>query len=232
MNRKNILIIFMKAPRPGTVKTRLQPELTPEQSQMLYRAMAEDLVNKFREASEFDLQIHFWPPDGREELIEWLGDDLAYHPQQGSNLGEKMHLSFVHVFEQGYRKAIIIGSDLPTLDFAQLEEAYRQLQTHDAVLGPTEDGGYYLIALKTPHPELFRNVPWSTPAVLSQTLKNARQANLRVARLNQERDLDTFPEVRRLWERLNQPQAGIEKTAIPRTAAALAELFAKSGHEK
>jgi len=226
MNRQNVLIIFMKAPRLGTVKTRLQPQLTPEQALTLYRAMAEDLVAKFRGAVEFDLQIHFWPPDGVEEMRQWLGDELVFLPQQQGDLGRKMQQAFADTFQQGYRKAVIIGSDLPTLDQSRIKEAFRQLETHDAVLGPTDDGGYYLVALKTLHPELFASVSWSTERVFSQTLENARRANLRIAQLKKEADLDTFPDVRKFWEQFHQPEPAIGKSAIPRTYKVLAELFA------
>lgn len=226
MNKENILIIFVKAPRLGTVKTRLQPQLTPEQSLALYRAMSEDLVAKFYEVTEFDLQIHFWPPNGREEMQQWLGDDLVFTAQEEGDLGRKMHQAFVQVFQQGYRKAVITGSDLPGLNQFHIREAFHQLERHDAVLGPTYDGGYYLIALKSLHPELFANVPWSTDAVMKQTLENARRANLRIAHLKPEADLDTFSDVRKFWEQLHPSEAAVGKSALPRTIRVLAELFA------
>jgi len=226
MNQQNILAIFMKALRLGSVKTRLQPQLTPEQALTLYRAMGEDLVAKFRGAVGFDLQIHFWPPDGGEEMRQWLGDGLVFCAQEKGDLGWKMLRAFAHAFQQGYRKAVIIGSDLPTLDQSRIQEAFRQLETHDAALGPTDDGGYYLVALKSLHPELFANVSWSTEGVFAQTMENARRANLRVARLKKEADLDTFPDVRKFWERLHQPEPAIGKSAISRTYKVLAELFA------
>jgi rSAM/selenodomain-associated transferase 1 len=227
MNKKNTWIMFVKAPRLGMVKTRFQPQLTPEQALALYRAMAEDLVAKFRKATKFDLQIHFWPPDGGEEIRQWLGDDLVFTPQQEGDLGWKMHRAFAYAFQQGYRKAVIIGSDLPMLNQFHIQEAFWQLETHDAVLGPTDDGGYYLIALKTLHPELFADVSWSTEQVFSQTMENARRANLRIALLKKEADLDTFPDVRKFWGQLHQPEAAIDQSAIPRTYKVLAELFVK-----
>jgi len=226
MNRQNVLIIFMKAPRLGTVKTRLQPQLTAEQSLTLYRAMGEDLVAKFRGAAEFDLQIYFWPPESEEEIRQWLGNDMAFFAQEEGDLGWKMLRAFAHAFQQGYRKAVIIGSDLPTLDQSRIKEAFRQLETHDAVLGPTDDGGYYLVALKTLHPELFADVSWSTEQVFAQTMENARRANLQITLLKKEADLDTFPDVRKFWEQFHQPEPAIGKSAIPRTYKVLAELFA------
>lgn len=88
---KNALIFFTKAPRVGTVKTRLQPEFTTEQSVILYRAMVEDLVSQFDNLSFCDLKIFFSPANANGEMVNWLGDQLVYFPQQGNDLGEKMH---------------------------------------------------------------------------------------------------------------------------------------------
>lgn len=225
MKQENVLIIFVKAPIPGTVKTRLQPKLTPEQSLSLYMAMGEDLVSHFRNAGSFDLQIHFWPPDAEAELHQWLGTDLSYVAQNKGDLGSKMHLAFSHAFDQGYHRAVIIGSDLPTLNNGHIRYAFQQLENHDVVLGPTDDGGYYLIGLRALYPGLFENVKWSTGQVWPQTLKNVRKNGLRLAQLPRETDVDTIAEVLKLWKRLNQPGPGVDEKIIPRTMAVLADLF-------
>ncbi len=217
----------MKAPRLGTVKTRLQPELTPEQSLLLFRAMCEDLAAKFADAPNFDLQIHTWPPDAVDEMQRWLGSQQTVVPQRGADLGEKMHYAFVGAFAEGYRKAVIIGSDLPTLTHSHILETFANLDDHDAIFGPTDDGGYYLIGLKTPRQTLFADVPWSTENVLAQTLENARKNDLSVHLLRREADVDTFQEVRRLWSHLKSETSETpEKPAIPRTFAALSKIFA------
>ncbi len=224
MSKKNALIIFCKAPRPGTVKTRMQPELTPEQSRALYMAMVEDLTATFSDADAFDLLIHFWPTDAAPEMKKWLGADKRYTPQHDGNLGTKMHLAFTDLLNGGYEyeKVAIIGSDLPSLNEADIESAYRLLDTHDAVFGPTNDGGYYLVALKNPQPVLFDSVEWSTPAVFAQTLTNARRASLSIGQLTEKRDIDNYPEVQRLWRSVQENGTG----NIPRTAAVLHRYFA------
>ena len=223
----NLLIIFMKAPRLGTVKTRLQPELTPEQSQLLFRAMCEDLATQFANAPDFDLQIHTWPPEAVDEMQQWLGSRQTVVPQRGADLGEKMHHAFVGAFAEGYQKAAIIGSDLPTLTHSHILETFANLDDHNAVFGPTDDGGYYLIGLKTPHRMLFAGVPWSTENVLAQTLENARKNDLRIHLLRREADVDTFQEVRMLWNHLKSKASETpEKSTIPRTFAALSKIFA------
>ncbi len=219
-----LLVIFMKAPRPGTVKTRLQPALMPAQSLQLYRAMGEDLVEKFRDREEFRLQIHYWPADAESEMRAWLGADLPYIAQCGGDLGVKMHHTFVRSFAEGFRRVVIIGSDLPMLEPQHLRESFAALERHDAVLGPTGDGGYYLIGLRQPRPVLFENITWSTETVLPQTLANARRAGLAVHLLREEADIDTIAEVRQLWQRLrSSPAEGI--ASAPATFAVLRRFF-------
>lgn len=219
--KKNALIIFSKAPRPGTVKTRMQPELSPDQSRTLYMAMVEDLTATFANADSFNLLIHYWPTDAGPEMEHWLGADKHFTPQHEGNLGAKMHLAFADVLNSGYEKVAIIGSDLPSLNENDIESAYQLLDAHDAVFGPTDDGGYYLVALKNAQPVLFESVEWSTPAVFEQTLANAQRANLSVGQLIEKRDIDNIEEVQRLWASIRENGDG----SIPRTAAVLRTFF-------
>lgn len=224
MNKKNnLLIIYVKAPRAGMVKTRLLEEFSAEEALALYRAMAKDLIARLRDSRAFTLQVHFAPEDAAEELQSWLGGGLILRPQQGRNLGERMHGSFAAAFREGFQKTAIIGSDLPTLTHSRVIEAFRQLDWCEMVLGPAEDGGYYLIALKSPQPELFEEVEWSSPAVLSRTLENASRGGLKVIQLPRERDLDTPADARRLWE--NFRKKAVQRKLAPRTFAVLAKQF-------
>lgn len=220
---RNVLIIFMKAPRAGTVKTRLLGEFTAEEALALYRAMAEDLFARLRDSGAFALQVHFTPEDAAEEIKSWLGEDLILRPQQGRDLGERMHGSFAAAFREGFQRAAIIGSDLPTLAHSRVVEAFRQLDRHEVVLGPGEDGGYYLAALKSPQPELFEEVEWSSPAVLSRTLENASRRGLDVIQLPRESDLDTPADARHLWESFCKE--AVQRKLAPRTFAVLAKRF-------
>ncbi|RMF60136.1 MAG: glycosyltransferase, partial [Calditrichaeota bacterium] len=144
----NLLIIFMKAPRSGTVKTRMQPQLTPAQSLSLYKGMGTDLLHNLLHSGDYELEVHYYPEDGHKEMQEWLGDGVKYLPQEGSNLGEKMRKAISGGIDKGYRRTIIIGSDLPTLSKRDISFAFEQLDMVDLVLGPTVDGGYYLIGAK------------------------------------------------------------------------------------
>jgi len=226
MNGKgNLLIIYVKAPRAGTVKTRLLKEFSAEEALALYRAMAEDLIARLRDSGAFALQIHFTPEDAAEEIKSWLGGDLTLRPQQGRDLGERMHGSFAAAFREGFPKAAIIGSDLPTLAHSRVVEAFRELDQREVVLGPGEDGGYYLIALKSPRPELFAEVEWSSPAVLSRTLENASRGGLNLIQLPRESDLDTAADARRLWESFHGEGEAVQRKLAPRTFAVLAKRF-------
>ncbi len=206
MNKKNnnVLIIFVKAPRLGAVKTRLQPELTAEQSLQLYQAMVEDLVQQLDGAGFCDVKIFFHPTDAFEEMKSWLGDALEYFPQHGNDLGEKMHHAIAKMLNQQYQKAVLVGSDIPTMDSTTLMQAFTALDEYDAVLGPCNDGGYYLTGMKQSQPRLFEKIDWSTNAVLQQTIQRAQAAGLDVFQLPQKPDLDTYADLRDLWNFFNK----------------------------
>lgn len=226
MKRETALIIFMKAPRLGRVKTRLQPQLTPELSLELHRAMGEDLVNRLRESEHFDLLIRFFPPQAEVEMRVWLGDDLRYAPQEGVNLGSKLQHAFSAMFVEGYRKVCIIGSDLPTLQQNDILGAFKKLDAADVVLGPATDGGYYLVALRENHPELFENIDWSTGLVLQQTLEKAREKRLSVAQMERREDMDTYQDILGLWKRMER-DADQLTGSIPATIQILKKIFVK-----
>ena len=219
---ENLLIIFMKFPRPGAVKTRLQPEISPEGSYRLFRAMCEDLVANLQNSEQFDLQIHFWPPESEAQMRDWLGEHLSFVPQIAGNLGEKMNGAIANSLAAGYRKAAIIGSDLPTLDAARINLAFEKLDSSDAVFGPTDDGGYYLVGMRRAIPALFENIPWSTTSVFVKTMEVANSNHISVALLPQESDIDTFDEVRLLWA---QWKNRVADAPFPKTIAEIQRFF-------
>ncbi len=206
MSKKNdnALILFVKAPRLGTVKTRLQPELTPAQSLILYRAMVEDLVSQFDEANFCDLKIFFHPADAIGEMRNWLGAALDYFPQRGEDLGEKMHRAIAQMLNQKYKKVALVGSDIPTMDSTTLVQAFTALDEYDVVLGPCNDGGYYLIGMKQPQPRLFDGIKWSTNTVLQQTIQRAQAAGLDIFQLPKKSDIDTPADLWDLWSLFNK----------------------------
>jgi len=220
---ENALLIFMKAPLLGKVKTRMQPDLSPKISLELYKAMGKDLANIFSQCNDFDLIIQYTPENARPEMEAWLGKHLNYKAQQGASLGEKLQSAFSHALT-AYKKVCIIGSDLPTLQKQDVVGSFDKLNLYDLVLGPAIDGGYYLVALKAVHPEIFQGVDWGTGSVLSQTLQNARQNHLGVYQLSVEEDIDTFSDLLSFWKHAAENEH-ILKNVIPNTIRMVKRIF-------
>lgn len=198
--KKDALLLFIKAPLSGKIKTRLQPELNEWQTLILYKAFVEDLIARFKDSTFFDLHIFFYPDNSRSCIETWLGNELNFYPQTGKDLGEKMSDALQWAFEHGYEKALLIGSDIPTLNVARIEEAFNRLEQFDIVIGPTHDGGYCLIGIKEHVPELFENIQWSTNVVLDETLQKVHRYELSGFQLPKENDIDDFEDVLQLWE--------------------------------
>ena len=207
------------------VKTRLQPELSPQEATALYRAMVEDLVQQFHNQDDVDTIIYYWPSDSEEIMRDWLGSTFQYVSQKGKDLGEKMVSAFSDAFERDYRRIILIGSDVPFLDGKRIDEALFSLQDHDLVLGPTEDGGYYLIVMRELHPELFEGISWSTDRVLEETMMRAKEISLSVQLLDKMADVDTFPDVRVLWDILDNHSQRGHLGSLERTHHVLEKIF-------
>ena len=196
------LLVFVKAPRPGAVKTRLAAVLGDQAAAGLYRAIAaEEIRRTAARAGEYARTFFFAPEDARPEIQAWLPDE-ALEPQQGRDLGERMARAFDSAFAAGARRVAIVGTDVPSCGREHVLEAFRSLDDHDLVLGPTHDGGYYLIALDRPRPALFQAIPWSTPSVLPATAERAGVLGLGVRMLDPLRDVDTIADVEAEWPRV------------------------------
>jgi rSAM/selenodomain-associated transferase 1 len=137
--------------------------------------------------------VWFTPKEARTLVRDWLADLAVaeYRAQPAGTLGSRLIAAFRHHFQAGARRVILMGSDCPGVDVPLVSKAFGSLKEHDLVLGPAQDGGYYLIGLQRPEPRLFRRVSWSTDSVLAQTLLRARRLGLRSAILPTLRDIDT-----------------------------------------
>jgi rSAM/selenodomain-associated transferase 1 len=199
---RNVLIVFVKEPRPGAVKTRLLPALDPQSAAELYRALAEEEIRQTAPgADEYSRLFFYAPPASPEAMRAWLpGQTLL--PQRGDDLGARMSAAFDETFRRGARRAAVIGTDVPWVHRGLVAEAFSALDTHDVVLGPTSDGGYYLLALARPQPALFQGIAWSTASVLTSTMDRAAALGLRVRLLPELPDIDTLDDVRAHWPRL------------------------------
>lgn len=191
--RQNALIIFMKAPIVGRVKTRLAYSIGVEPATMMYRLMCEHCLNLALPQS-CDIIIAY-DDEEKATLPSYLKEKTLFY-QTGDDLGERMHNAFKRVFEQGYKSAILIGSDIPEVDECILEEAFSLLAQNDAILSPTYDGGYYLIGFhqKTFCKEAFEGITYSQKDVYANTL--LKLSHLRVTKGEMLRDIDTFEDLR------------------------------------
>jgi hypothetical protein len=197
---KACLIIFARYPQAGQVKTRLMPAVGGEGAAAIYREMAEFTLDQARGvAAKRAISVQVWFTGGRKDALQqWLGEDLTYAPQPEGNLGDRLLSAFRAAFEQGYGAAMAIGTDCPSLDTAILIQALEALQHHQLVLGPSTDGGYYLMGLRRSVPELFAGIAWSTDKVLQQTEAIAATLGLTQYRLPSLTDVDN-PEDLEIW---------------------------------
>jgi len=185
----NHLIIFVKAPRRGTVKTRLARAIGDEAACAAYRRMVEEVVDRL--ASLASVELRFAPDDAVTEIRQWRRGNWQLRPQGEGDLGQRLVRAFAEAFAKGAQRVAVIGSDCPAITPADIELAWSVLGTSDAVLGPSQDGGYWLIGLREPRPTLFQSIDWSTDKVLNQTLRRARARNLKVELLRELSDVDT-----------------------------------------
>ena len=191
------IIVMCKAPAAGTVKTRLAPFLSAEQSADLAGCFAVDAMKKAQNICENTIVAFA----GEKEMLETiLPQNLIWVRQTGTDLGERMHNALRFAFEQNFSPLVVVGTDSPTLPSEFIENAIEILSGDraDAVLGKTEDGGYYLIGLNQPDWRIFKNVRWSSPETFSQTAQNIKDLNLRLATLPVWYDVDTPEDLRRL----------------------------------
>jgi rSAM/selenodomain-associated transferase 1 len=199
---RNAVAIMAKAPLPGEVKTRLCPPLSYEAAAQLYRCFLLDKIAQVN-ALQGAAPVISYSPAACKPLFEDLTPaHFLLIPQRGDDLGARLLSTFDQLFGQGYTQVIVIDSDTPTLPLAYLERALRLTAEveNDVVLGPTEDGGYYLIGLHQSHRELFEQMPWSTAQVFPETRRRSAQYGLRVACTEGWYDVDTPDDLARLTE--------------------------------
>jgi len=194
------ILLFLKHPTPGRVKTRLAATAGLEAALSIYRTMVEHVCRCL--PSEATPIVLFDPPESGQEMREWLQPLLESHarwiPQCSGDLGARLSMAFAGAFDAGFSRVAAIGCDCLDLTPTVFEEAFRAVSPRDgvpanyeAVIGPTRDGGYYLIALSTHRPGLFEQIAWSTEKTLADTLERAAEQHLRVFLLEKQNDIDT-----------------------------------------
>jgi len=199
MGTRIALCIMAKAPEAGQVKTRLCPPLSPDDAADLYRCFLLDKIAQAREVAGAELFLAHAPAQAAA-VFGALAPGFTLLPQRGADLTARLVAVCAEIFRRGCDAAIMIDSDTPTLPTERLERAVAVMSGggHDLVLGPSEDGGYYLIGLRRLRPELFEGMRWSTPTVLEETLRRARALGLSATTLSAWYDVDTAVDLVRL----------------------------------
>lgn len=190
MNTQNLLIIFVRNPELGKVKTRLARSTGNQTAFEIYKM----LLQKTKEVTQHlncDKVVYY-----SEDVIKndiWDADIYTKRTQLGIDLGDRMQNAFAEAFEEHYKKVVIIGSDLYDLEPKYIDEAFKKLSTNDVVLGPALDGGYYLLGLSKMISSIFENKKWGTASVLKDTLDNLKEVNVHL--LQSLNDIDVIDDI-------------------------------------
>lgn len=194
MNSSRVLIIFVKNPIPGKCKTRLAKTIGDVAATEVYKvllrhtALITEPLNTIKEVYYSDFI----------EADDMFQGNFVKKVQEGTHLGEKMKNAFAKAFQQGFQQVVIIGSDLLDITTDDINEAFSVLETYDYVIGPAEDGGYYLLGMNKFNPTLFENKDWGSNTVLQETLMDLKNEN--IALLDERNDIDTFEDLQEFKE--------------------------------
>jgi uncharacterized protein len=241
--------IMTKAPRAGTVKTRLQPPLTPAEAAALNVCFLQDTAAAISQACSLSSDglrfptdgaispeiargvAIFTPPGSENDYAENLPSEFILLPQRGNDFGERLTCAVEDLLRVGFQSCCLIDSDSPTVGASAFCDAINFLRVTDnsrLVLGPSDDGGYYLIGMNKLHRPVFEEIDWSTDKVLAQTIQRARQMGLNVKTLPASFDVDDRASLRRLCDEL----LGQNHARAPATKAFLQRLIAREGRER
>jgi len=212
-----------KQPEPGKVKTRLCPPLTLVQAADLYEAFFLDTVSLISGIEHTDVFIAYDPETAQDFFSLILSPTVKCIPQGVGDLGKRLSGISSIVFSHGYRKVIMLASDTPHLPQDYIRMAFTRLDDTDVILGPCDDGGYYLIGLRFPAPVVFEGIPWSTSRVLDLTIERAREAGMTCELVPSCYDIDTWQDVERLMHDI-QVQAHGDTSRCPHTKKVLTDL--------
>jgi rSAM/selenodomain-associated transferase 1 len=220
----NALIVVVKNPVPGHVKTRLQSRYTPVQAAQIYTAFVHDTLDIVRTLNIDKRIIAYDPPHAESAVRNICGNNFEYVPQVQTDLGQRMYQALLQQLQSGAKRALLIGTDIPSLPATHITQAFDLLKTKDVVIGPSTDGGYYLIGISRPCPEIFENITWSTPTVLSETIDSLRLQNYSLGLVPPWFDVDTPEELDVLTAYANAQKYATNHPMLPHTIACLSAL--------
>jgi uncharacterized protein len=210
--RDRVLVIMAKAPRPGAVKTRLAPSLSPAVVTDFYCCLLDDTLTLARSLSDVEVAI-MCPDTDVNELLQLAGNEASVVAQKGEGLAAGLTSVFAHFVESHQRCTIAFNSDSPHLPRSVLEDAFETLAAHDVVVGPTHDGGYYLVGAKASHPTLFAHDGMGTSSALERLLSRTRTLELSVGFADPFYDIDVADDLTRLAEELRLAPGRAPRTA-------------------
>ena len=228
--------VFVKAPVPGRVKTRLAATIGSANAVRVYQAMAADVLEEMHRVPGVRLRVFYSPSSGFAACLALLEEALGMSgPVEGllepqvddDDLGCRMRVALEAMLESSSR-AVLVGTDLPTLTSGRILAAYEGLEERDVVIGRATDGGYYLVGVRGSFPRLFEDVPWSSSAVLSTSLQRCREAGLTFALLPEERDVDSADDLSALASSLRERESG---GLAPRTRVICSQLFPRANRD-
>ncbi|WP_378178888.1 TIGR04282 family arsenosugar biosynthesis glycosyltransferase [Aquimarina sp. SS2-1] len=191
MKKRNLLMIFTRNPELGKCKTRLAGTIGDEAALEVYELLLKHTVTITKNLA-LTKEVHYSEKIRDNDI--WDSHSYDKKQQEGEDLGDRMYNAFQNGFKAGYTNIIIIGSDMYDLSQADLEQAFDMLETHDYVIGPAEDGGYYLLGMKTLNSQVFNNKSWGTATVLKNTLNDLEQTNIKL--LEERNDVDYYEDIK------------------------------------
>ena len=218
------LIVFVKNPEPGTVKTRLQTRYSPEQAAGIYRAFILDTLENALTVPAKAHRVAYAPSTAEAEIQQLCGPSWQLTPQAETDLGDRMYLALNQSLQAGASRAVIVGTDIPSLPAQHIHQAFDILSDRDVVLGPSTDGGYYLVGLSRPVRSIFQNIEWSTDRVLIQTLERIHSADLSLGLVPPWYDIDTPEELDFLLAHARAIEQAGQGASLTHTQAYLSTL--------
>lgn len=217
---RECVLFYVKWPEPGKVKTRLAVDIGAGHAAGLYRCFILDMLAALAQNPQ-PIYICYAPADAGTNFRRWLGPAYRYLPQSGTDLGARMQHSFQQAFQLGFKSACLLGSDLPALPPEYVTEAFTRLYQYDSVIGPSKDGGYYLIGFRrtTFFPDIFQDVAWSQPTVYQATLRKYVHRGTTFFTLFPWDDIDNWRDLQQ-WYQQHQH----DECRVPHTCAYIQNL--------
>lgn len=222
------IVIMAKEPEPHKVKTRLIPPLDPVTAAKIYHSFLLDRIDQVTGISDVFHFVAYTPESSRKFFENIIPHDFTLLSQRGKDLGERLANICDTLFENGYEKIVMMDSDTPNLPSSYITDGLKSLKKTDLVLGPCEDGGYYLIGLRKKMPQIFQGIPWSTSNVTEVTMRKAQALGKKIFLLEKWYDVDTIEDLARLKSELDAyPELSGDVFFCKNTYKIVSEIFRK-----